>query len=60
LGSLSNNFYNFGQGSVVGVNYVNGYLINRAPNPLLTWEKTAGANIGVDFALFNNRFSGSI
>lgn len=60
LGSLSNNFYNFGSGTVVGVNYQNGYLINTVPNPNLTWEKTAGLNIGVDYGLFNNRLSGSI
>jgi len=60
LGSLSSGFYNFGQGSTVGTNFVNGYTINNAPNPDLTWEKTSGTNIGVDFALFNNRLSGSI
>ena len=60
LGSLSNNFYNFGQGTTVGVNFQNGYLINTAPNPDLTWEKTTGVNIGVDYALFNNRLSGSV
>ena len=60
LGSLSNNFYNFGQGTTVGVNYQNGYLINTAPNPNLTWEKTSGLNIGIDYALLNNRLSGSI
>jgi TonB-dependent starch-binding outer membrane protein SusC len=60
LGSLTANFYNFGQGTAIGVNYVNGYLINSATNPELTWEKTAGLNIGVDFALFNNRLSGTI
>jgi TonB-linked SusC/RagA family outer membrane protein len=60
LGSLSSTFYNFGQGSTVGTNFVNGYTINTAPSPDLTWEKTSGLNIGVDFALFNNRLSGSI
>lgn len=60
LGSLANNFYNFGQGSTIGTNFVNGYLINTSPNPNLTWEKTTGTNIGVDFALFNNRLSGSL
>ncbi|MEO8171510.1 MAG: TonB-dependent receptor [Sediminibacterium sp.] len=60
LGSLTNNFYNMGPGSTVGTNYLNGYLINTSPNPDLTWEKTAGLNIGIDFALFNNRLSGSI
>ena len=60
LGSLTANFYNFGAGSTVGTNYVNGYLLNTSPNPELTWEKTEGLNLGVDFALFNNRLSGSI
>lgn len=60
LGSLSSNFYNYGQGSTALVNYVNGYTINTLPNPELTWEKTKGLNIGVDFALLNNRLTGSI
>ncbi len=60
LGGLGTSFYNFGQGTSIGINYVNGYTVNSAPNPLLGWEKTAGLNIGVDFALFNNRLSGSI
>ncbi|MFY0255350.1 SusC/RagA family TonB-linked outer membrane protein [Chitinophaga sp. 30R24] len=29
------------------------------PNKSLRWEKTATTNIGVDFALFNNRIAGS-
>jgi TonB-linked SusC/RagA family outer membrane protein len=60
LGSLSSSFYNFGAGTNVGTNLVNGYLINTSPNPDLTWEKTKGLNIGVDFSLFNSRLSGSI
>ncbi|MEQ1796836.1 MAG: TonB-dependent receptor [Lacibacter sp.] len=60
LGGLGTSFYNFGSGSAIGVNWVNGYSVNSAPNPFLGWEKTAGLNIGVDFALFNNRLSGSI
>lgn len=60
LGSLSSNFYNYGQGSTPLVNFVNGYTINTLPNPELTWEKTSGLNIGLDFALFDNRFTGSI
>ncbi|RZK46953.1 MAG: TonB-dependent receptor, partial [Pedobacter sp.] len=60
LGSLTANFYNFGQGSTVGVNYANGYVLNTSPNPELTWEKTKGLNFGIDFGLFNNRLSGSI
>jgi TonB-linked SusC/RagA family outer membrane protein len=60
LGSLGTGFYNFGSGTTVGTNYVNGYTINTSPNPELTWEKTRGLNIGVDFAILNNRLSGSI
>ena len=60
LGSLNNNFYNFGSGTTIGVNYVNGYLIQNSPNPELSWEKTTGVNIGVDFGLLNNRITGSI
>lgn len=60
LGSLTTNFYNYGQGSTPLVNYVNGYLINTLPNPNLTWEKTKGLNIGLDFAVLDNRLSGSI
>ena len=60
LGSLNTSFYNYGSGSTALVNYVGGYTINTIPNPSLTWEKTAGLNIGVDFALFGNRLSGSV
>src|SRR4029078_1387787 len=60
LGSLTSNFYNMGQGTVFGTNYLNGYIVNTSPNPNLTWEKTKGLNVGVDFGLFNNRISGSL
>lgn len=60
LGSLNSNFYNFGAGTTAGTNLANGYTINTAPNPELTWEKTTGTNIGLDFALFNNRLSGTV
>ncbi|MES2373763.1 MAG: TonB-dependent receptor [Bacteroidota bacterium] len=60
LGSLSTSFYNYGAGSTALVNYVGGYTINTIPNPSLTWEKTTGINVGLDFGLFNNRITGSI
>lgn len=60
LGTLGTNFYNFGSGNTIGTNYVPGYLAGSAPNPTLTWEKSAGLNIGVDFAILNSRLSGSI
>lgn len=34
--------------------------ISNPKNPNLRWEKTATTNIGLDYALFNNRVSGSI
>lgn len=34
--------------------------IASPPNRSLTWERTATFNVGVDFALFQNRLSGSI
>jgi TonB-dependent starch-binding outer membrane protein SusC len=60
LGSLGAGFYNYGQAGVAGVNNVNAFTINTLPNPELTWEKTAGVNVGVDFAILNDRISGSI
>lgn len=60
LGTLNTNFYNFGSGNTINTNYVSGYLAGNAPSPELSWEKSAGLNIGVDFAILNNRLSGSI
>src|SRR5690606_37602863 len=37
-----------------------GVLLGGVTDPLLTWEKTALANFGIDYSLFNNRISGSI
>lgn len=34
--------------------------VSTRPNPELSWEKTTTTNIGVDFALFDNRLNGSI
>jgi TonB-linked SusC/RagA family outer membrane protein len=36
-----------------------GYLGSR-PNPELSWEKTTTINVGIDFALFNDRLGGAI
>ena len=35
-------------------------IISGRPNPELSWEQTATANIGVDFALLKNRLNGSV
>lgn len=37
-----------------------GAEIKNPPNYTLRWEKTATANLGIDFALLDNRLSGSI
>jgi TonB-linked SusC/RagA family outer membrane protein len=34
--------------------------ISTRPNPLLSWERTFTGNIGVDFAMYNNRITGSV
>ncbi|SDG50772.1 TonB-linked outer membrane protein, SusC/RagA family [Pedobacter terrae] len=34
--------------------------VGTRPNPLLSWEKTTTTNGGLDFAVLNNRLSGSI
>jgi TonB-linked SusC/RagA family outer membrane protein len=52
--SLSNQ-YVFGDNSPT----VNSFVLNRLISPDLTWEKTEGYNVGLDFGFFNNRISGS-
>ncbi|REA63451.1 SusC/RagA family TonB-linked outer membrane protein [Dyadobacter luteus] len=53
-------------GSIIGAGYVfnetqaAGYKSASMPNQDLRWEKTAQQNIGLDFALFKNRISGSL
>ncbi|MBD1432968.1 TonB-dependent receptor [Sphingobacterium sp. DN00404] len=54
LGSLSQNRYNFGDENAFG------YYVNNLANPSLTWEPTNTWNIGLDFGILENRFSGSI
>ena len=44
-----------------GTNINNGGLSTVAfPNPNLKWESTAQINVGLDYALLNNRISGSL
>ena len=42
-----------------GYNGSVGLFPSRIGNPNLKWEETSKANIGIDFALFNNRLTGS-
>jgi TonB-linked SusC/RagA family outer membrane protein len=52
-GPLSKNPYVFGSTAAIG------YLPQIVPNPLLTWEKTAQSNLGLDFRFLNSRVSGT-
>ena len=68
-GSLGNNAttsYYMYQSLFATANYIlNGNIAGGLAqtvlaNPELTWEKTYMTNIGLDFAMFNSRFSGTI
>jgi len=53
LGLLSTVPYNF------GTTYSTGYYVSELPNPNLGWEYSKTWNIGLDFALLDNRLSGT-
>lgn len=55
LGQLSSRPYNFGP-----TDYAVGYTVSSLPNPDLGWEYSKTWNYGLDFALLNNRLSGTI
>lgn len=40
--------------------YNNGYALSSPSNTKICWEKTKTYNIGIDFAVLNNRLNGSI
>lgn len=62
LGNIQAVNYPFDGNNYVG--YVPSDVTAKNPNKLanqdLTWEKTTQYNVGVDFAFFNGRFSGTI
>ncbi|NMH86898.1 SusC/RagA family TonB-linked outer membrane protein [Flavivirga algicola] len=49
-----------GSNSVFGGAVAQGVVAARLPNPDLKWETTKEINVGIDYALVNNRISGSI
>jgi len=55
LGLLSTNAYNFG-----ATGYATGYYVSQLPNPILSWEFSKTWNYGVDFAILDNRLSGTV
>ncbi|GAB3821964.1 hypothetical protein GCM10028895_25190 [Pontibacter rugosus] len=58
LGGLGRSYYAFDQGSTETPAF--GFYPGALSNPLLGWEKTATANLGLDFGLFNNRVTGTL
>lgn len=54
LGRLSTRPYNFGP------DYATGYYVNQLPSPGLGWEFSETWNYGLDFAVLNNRLSGTV
>ncbi|MHA6249043.1 SusC/RagA family TonB-linked outer membrane protein [Pontibacter sp. CAU 1760] len=55
LGLLSTRPYNFGPDT-----YATGYYVTQLPNPTLGWEYSNTWNFGLDFAVLNNRLSGTL
>lgn len=54
LGSLTQSLYNFGTTNAYG------YYVSTLPNSTLGWENSKTINLGLDFAMFNNRISGTL
>lgn len=46
--------------SYINGRYLQGWGASKNPNPDLKWERAKNWNVGLDFAMFNNRFSGSL
>lgn len=55
LGRLNTRPYNFGPDV-----YQTGYFVSQLPNPNLGWEYSETWNYGLDFAILNNRLSGTV
>jgi TonB-linked SusC/RagA family outer membrane protein len=53
FGSLGTAKYSYGDEGVTG------YYVSGLPNPNLGWEFTTSTNVGIDFAFFGGRLSGS-
>jgi len=55
LGRLGSRDYNFGDAT-----YETGYYVTQLPNENLGWEYSETWNYGIDFAVLNNRLSGTL
>lgn len=56
---LSLTSFSYGGRMLVDGNWVQGISPVRNPNPDLRWEQKEEINVGVDFALFNDRLTGT-
>lgn len=59
IGGNTYGFYSTGANYVLGNTLVTGVSENQLSNPGLKWETTTEYNIGLDWALFRDRLSGS-
>lgn len=59
IAKLNSPYLNLNYGTNNNIGQTHAYIGNR-PNPNLRWEKTYTFNGGVEFAVLNNRLSGSI
>ena len=57
---LSQDLYNLGGRMLYNGVFIQSILPGSNPNPELRWEKKQEWNFGLDFAILNNRISGSI
>ncbi len=55
LGLLQTRPYNFGPDD-----FATGYYVTQLPNPQLGWEYSNTWNYGLDFAILNNRLTGTV
>ncbi|MDM1406502.1 TonB-dependent receptor [Myroides sp. DF42-4-2] len=60
--NLKDNYFPYLRLFETGYNQLDnpGVILGDLADPLLSWEKTASFNAGIDFSLFNNRVEGSI
>ena len=58
--NLSSSFYWTDYYTITNSNDKVAYTFNWKGNPDITWETTGSFNTGIEFELFNNRFSGQI
>ena len=59
-GNIGNNTYPLDPSATDLSGYPYGSIFTRLANPNIQWEVSTQTNIGLDFSLFNNRFSGTV